>query len=253
MVIVLIKGCNYMKIIQLSLFPEIAKKIIKKDLMQFSYVKQRKAKTNNMHLSLNIEKNDNGIPIVKPYNGSIPDIVVPYTCRGNAKNVGLHFFVDDYRFESLWNNLEHKTKNVISKYQYVFAPDYSCFVDEGKVGNLIGIYKNRFITAYWQQYGIKVIPVASWGNADSFSYCFEGLPRNSIIAVGSVAVSSCKASIALWQYGIKQLENQLAPTKILVYGKKIEVPNLSTNIYYYPDYLTKFRKNEKIIQQNLLA
>ena len=40
----------------------------------------------------------------------------------------------------------------------------------------------RFVGAYWQTCGLPTIPTASWGALNSFSYCFEGLPCNSIIA-----------------------------------------------------------------------
>ena len=64
--------------------------------------------------------------------------------------------------------------------------------------NRDSVYHSRFITAYWQKCGYQVIPTASWGDANSFKYCFEGLPEHSVIAVCGIGHDQDKSRKTLW-------------------------------------------------------
>lgn len=203
----------------------------------------------NLHLSEGMTfTSANGFAQLEPYNGPIPPLekIYPYTMKSAAKEseIGLHFFVyDRYFAKSLWNRLEQITKG-LARFDILFTPDYSCFVDAPTVFvNKTSIYKTRFIGAYWQKCGFNVIPTATYGDVDSFSWCFEGLPENSIIAIGNETVRlNDPFSVRLWQLAVLELEKQKKPTLIIIYGKRIEVPGLSTPTMYFPGYVqTHFR------------
>ena len=51
---------------------------------------------------------------------------------------------------------------------------------------LSNVTKNRWVGAYWQSKGLTVIPTISWGTASSFKFCFDGVEKNSIVAVGMI-------------------------------------------------------------------
>ena len=114
---------------------------------------------------------------------------IPYTERNKyeGKNQTVHFFLDDHRFRNaVWCNLEHTTFS-LRKFDYYFTPDLSLWKDlPTDFYNRQNIYRTRFVGAYWQKCGYNVIPTASWGGLNSFAYCFEGLPSNSIIAVSGM-------------------------------------------------------------------
>lgn len=111
--------------------------------------------------------------------------------------------------------------------------------------NKHNIFLSRFAGAFWQQCGLNVIPTASWSNADSFEYCFEGLPKNSIIGVCGTGVKWCSAAYRLWQYGMRALEETLTPTAIIVYGSNLEVPGLHTPLYFIQDNISIFNRRKK--------
>ncbi|MBP5724870.1 MAG: DUF4417 domain-containing protein [Bacteroidales bacterium] len=236
-----------------ELFPDLnsTQQQTKSLMVQHSYlignekpsIKQ-KMKFNNWHLSKGMDFTlRNEFPKVSAYKGDIPSQLTRFNELSHKHyNRCLHFYQYDYTFDSVWHRLEFYTPK-IAKFRYVIAPDFSLYVDTSKQLNYQSLYRNRFVTAYWQQCGVKVIPSASWGNADSFEYCFEGLPQNSVIAIGSVAVKSCEDSIMLWRYGVSQVIQQLNPTALLIYGSRIEFDNQGTQTYYYNDFInTKFRK-----------
>ena len=203
----------------------------------------------NMHLSSGITFTDNGIPELSPYYGELPSLnqIYPYTEKKGliGTGQGLHMFVADYHFANpLWKRLQYKTME-LSKFDLLFAPDYSVFVNPNyKQISIQGIYKSRFIAAYWQQCGFNVVPVASWGDVNSFKWCFEGLPDGGIIAVGNETVQiRDHSSVTLWQWGLHELEIQKKPSMILVYGKRIDVPEIKAPIRYIDSFIKKHFRN----------
>jgi len=219
---------------------------------------QRKRTYNNMHLSVRMKFTEgNGLPIIQSYIGAVDFHVYPYTERNKhaSENSALHFFLDDYKFNSaITRNLETTTRNIIN-YDYVFAPDCSLYVDMPKQVNLQAIYNSRFAAAYWQSWGLNVIPVASWGDVKSLSYCFEGLPQKSVIAVCGTGHNHCKGAKILWDYAIKNLIERLEPTTLIGYGGNEEDTfGLPVNVRYIPDFIhRKFRNDANTTNQHTLA
>ena len=171
---------------------------------------------------------------------------VSYTERNKhtGKHQALHFFLDDYKFrDAFWCNLEYTTQS-IWKYDYLFTPDLSLWRDlPTDYYNKQNVYRTRFIGAYWQTCGYKVIPTASWGDLNSFSYCFEGLPMNSVIAVSGMGNMKSTDAFNRWCYGLRRLEEAKKPILIMVYGQEVKVPGLNTPMQFIPDFIsTKLRK-----------
>lgn len=208
--------------------------------------KRRKIVDDNMHLMNDMEF-DNGYPILKPYNGTIDLNPVPYTERiSNPSNKDiLHFFLDDYKFrDAVWHNLDHTTY-VISLYDYVFTPDLSLWCNlKTEYFNKKNTFRTRFIGAYWQNCGFNVIPTASWGGLESFSYCFSGLPRKSVIGVSAMGARKNSNAFNLWCNGIKRLIKEKEPSLILIYGDKFEIPEVDNSIFkFLPTFISKHFRN----------
>ena len=201
----------------------------------------------NMHLVKYLNYTTNlRYPQLKPYCGPIDFNIVSYSDRNkhSGKNEALHFFLDDYRFrDAVWYNLE-KTTYSINKFDYVFTPDLSLWRDlPTDFYNRENIYRTRFIGAYWQYCGYSVIPTASWGDLDSFSYCFEGLPMHSVIAVSGMGNRRSNFAFNRWRYGLQRLEEMKLPISIIVYGEEVEVQGLRTPIQFIPCFINeKLRK-----------
>lgn len=198
---------------------------------------------NNVHLSIDMELTaENNIPQLSPYNGNLDFEAYRFDeyRRHEGRGAAVHFFMHDYKFyTAITKNLERTTYN-LSSYDYVFAPDCSLYVDLGKQINMQAIYDSRFAAAYWQRCGFNVIPVASWGNATSLSYCFEGLPQNSVIAICGIGHDYCSGAKRLWRYAVHQLIAELNPTTLIVYGGNMEdTIDLPIPVKYFTDYIHK--------------
>ena len=73
---------------------------------------------------------------------------------------------------------------------------------------------------YWLgSNGIEVINNVRWGIAETFNYCFEGIPANSIVAIGTVGGGPRKlADRSRFENGLFKMIDVLKPHTILVYG-----------------------------------
>lgn len=220
------------------------KEEIEVSLGKMSKTKRRKLSYQNINVSAELNLvGEYELPEVLPYSGDIPEILTPYSMKDIGYTYGaLHFFIDDYRFTGmiLWGNLTHFTKQV-SRYKIVIAPDFSLYLDQSRTLNLFQLYQNRVVTAYWQQQGLNVIPSVSWANADSFKYCFDGLPQNSALAIGGLGNAHHQSMIELWEYGIHQTIDRLHPKALIIYGapKQLDLP---VETHYFKGFInTKFR------------
>ena len=214
---------------------------------ELSSTERRKVTYNNLHLARGMEySNQNSFPVMKAYNGTLDYEYRSFSERKRCKGEGqaLMIFEDDYKYSHLlWDRLE-QTTTTLSKFDCLFTPDFSLYVDAPLHINRDSIYKSRFDGAYWQKCGFNVIPTASWAGANSFPWCLEGLPQHSVIAVCGVGVSWSRAAKELWFYGIRQVEELLSPTTIIIYGKETEMPGISVPVMFIEDHITKYYRNE---------
>lgn len=74
----------------------------------------------------------------------------------------------------------------------------------------------NWIGAYLQSKGVHVIPTISWSTPDSFDWCFDGEPRESVVAVSSVG---CNRVLDKFVEGYNAMIQALNPSTIIFYGK----------------------------------
>lgn len=162
------------------------------------------------------------MPLLKSYNGPLPEHLVSFSERSKGLySCGLHCYEYDYKIDPAWNN-PSKVVPCLQNYHTVLGPDYSIFVDQPRAINVWNVFRNRWISSYWQANHIKVIPSASWGNVNSFEYCFDGLPEDSVIAIGHIVKGSDRNYKKLYRLGVEALVDKKSPSTILVYGSPLD-------------------------------
>jgi len=141
--------------------------------------------------------------------------------RPSAQPGAVHFFTDDYRFESCWNNPD-KSAAYLAGDDIVLSPDFSLFRDHPPAMWLWNVYRSRWLGAYWQSLGVPVIPTVGWADARSYDFCFLGLPTRSILAVSTIGVFSQGDPTAaeLFKAGYREMCERLEPTRVLNYGER---------------------------------
>ena len=144
-----------------------------------------------------------------------------YAKTSTEKNVGIHFYIDDYQFERVWNYPE-KYIDILSEYECIISPDFSLYCDMPMPMKIWNTYRNRWIGSYFQSKGIKVIPNVRWDSEETYEFCFKGIPKGSIISVSTVSLKQEKELREMWQKGMKEAIAQIEPETILLYGGEIE-------------------------------
>ena len=109
-----------------------------------------------------------GLPLIKKQDLDLNQIeLISYSdiSRNDDVNLnkGVHFFIDDYRFEVLYNHPE-KALEKLRKYRFVLTPDYSLYSEMDAWRQIESIGKSRWVGAYWQK---KVINTCDHGNDSS--------------------------------------------------------------------------------------
>lgn len=165
---------------------------------------------------------------------------------------GVHFFVDDYQFDRVWNNPEAYI-NMFKQYKYVLSPDFSMYTDWPKAIQIYNHYRKHWVAAYLQECGVTVIPTVGWSDESSFEWCFDGEPRESIVAVCSRGCANSKANTEAFNKGFLAMMETLNPTKVLCFGKYMDIYNqfgdrivmVSDNYSSRLENLKNYNKKEK--------
>lgn len=127
---------------------------------------------------------------------------------------GVHFFVDDYRFNGIYNNPEKSLKK-FSQYAFLLSPDFSTYADMNLWRQLESVAKNRWCGAYWQSKGLTVIPTISWSTPRSYEFCFDGVEKGSIVAIGMIG---CKKNKKDFLHGYNTMLEKIKPETIICFG-----------------------------------
>ena len=204
-----------------------------------SITRQRKWSYQNINISAGLNLvGKYELPEVKAYTGEIPVDLTPYSMKDTGnKNGAVHFYIDDYRFTGMymWGHISQFTEKV-APYRMVIAPDFSVYLDQSRALNIFQLYQNRVVAAYWQSVGLQVIPSVSWGNAESFEYCFEALPQNSVLSIGGLGNAHHASMLKLWEYGVNLTIERLHPTALIIYGAPKQL-NLPVETHYFKDFI----------------
>lgn len=159
------------------------------------------------------------IPELKPIKFSTCETIgfnEAKRCK-NRNDKAVHFFLDDYQFERVWNRPDTYI-NMLKQFKYVFSPDFSIYSDYPKALQIYNHYRKHWVGAYMQFNGISVIPTIGWSNKESFEWCFDGEPKGSAIVVSSIGTQKNKQVKELFMNGYNEMLKRLEPTQILFYG-----------------------------------
>lgn len=153
--------------------------------------------------------------------------------KGIRSQFGVHFYLDDYQFERVWISPKRYVK-LLRQYAFTLSPDFSLYTDMPLVMQMWNVYRSRLLGQFWQNNGINVIPTVSWSDERSYSFCFDGLPRRSVISVSTRGCVRQAEPRKLWQAGMAEAVRRLEPTKILIYGSKIEFDHGGSEVVWIP-------------------
>ena len=178
---------------------------------------------------------ENGIPFCPTTAKEIPRELISYTearatynrrmKRGDKNffvNAFVHFYQDDYKFDGkrcgIWTQPWRAAK-IFRNFAGIITPDFSTCLDFPFPWKIFNTYRMRAFGYWYGTFGGAVINNVRWGEEDTFSWCFDGIAQNSIVAIGTVASGLHKSeNRELFETGFFKMIEVLKPHTIIVYG-----------------------------------
>lgn len=164
-----------------------------------------------------------GIPLVKKDRINLNEVRL-IACSDTRtkdseknKQCGVHFFVDDYRFDGIYKNPQ-RTLNKFSQYAFLLTPDYLTYVEMNPWRQIESVAHSRWCGAYWQSQGLKVIPSITWSTPSSYNYCFDGIEVGSVVAVGMIG---CKRNKRRFLDGYNAMMEKIHPEAVICFGRAL--------------------------------
>lgn len=160
------------------------------------------------------------IPILEPVTklGKIKEwISFNYVLSDeNPEGKAVHFFIDDYQFERLWNNPE-KYVDKLKQYVCVATPDFSPYGDMPHALQIYNHYRKHWVGAYLQSRGVTVIPTIRCSTDErSLEWYLDGEPKGGTVIISSMWTSDESIKdMAIKEY--TTMRDTLKPNKIFVY------------------------------------
>lgn len=137
-------------------------------------------------------------------------------------HTGVHFFLDDYQFERLWNNPD-AYMDKLKKYGCVLSPDFSPYGDMPMATQIFNHYRKHWVAAYMQDAGVTVIPtIRASTHPGCREWYLDGEPHHSIVAISTMWVKEGTDIWDAWELEYQTMLDTLRPKKIFIYG---EIPS----------------------------
>lgn len=131
------------------------------------------------------------------------------------------FYMDDYKFDGprgVWHDYKFLLR-VLRHFSGAITVDFSTYLDFPESIKTYATYRMRLLGFWLGKNGIPIINNVRWGTSETYDYCFEGIPTNSIVAIGTVGGSPRKlADRKRFEEGLHEMVRRLKPHTIIVYG-----------------------------------
>ena len=137
-------------------------------------------------------------------------------------NAFVHFYIDDQKFDgkqsSIWLYPE-KAYDILCHFSGVISPDFSTYLDFPDALKRYNTYRMRAYDYWLTEKGVPVIFNVRWNTAETWDYCFDGIPLHSIVCIGTVAsginhIENRPDFVA----GLTKMMEVLQPSVIICYG-----------------------------------
>lgn len=160
-----------------------------------------------------------------------------YMLTTDKTECGIHFFVDDYQFERVWNDPQTYIEKM-GRFDCILTPNFSLYLDMPRAMKIWNTFRSRQIGQMAQDMGLTVIPTVCWSETESYEFCFDGLPKNSVLAVSTIGCKS-KGASGVFVAGFEEMVERLNPSLVLVYGGDIDGYTFPVKVKKYKNHVTE--------------
>lgn len=182
------------------------------------------------------------MPVIEPVSHIPHDLIgFNYALTATDKSSGVHFYVDDYQFERVWNQPQIYIDK-LSEFDCILTPDFSLYTEMPIAMKIWNTYRSRLIGQMAQRMGLTVIPTVSWCEEETFDFCFDGLPKKATLSISTIGVKKEDYSFGLWKEGVDEMIKRLKPKTLLIYGGQVDYDYGNIKVVYYANKVTERMK-----------
>lgn len=188
----------------------------------------------NAYMCVGASFSKNDIPICPTTAGNLPSKIILWDeAKHIYKKALLHhdedffydafvcFYMDDYKFDGphgIWQE-GVRALTILQHFAGVITPDFSTYQDFPEPIKVYNTYRMRAFGYWLGKNGVPIINNVRWGTPESYYYCWDGIPKNSIVAIGTVGGSPRKlVDRSRFENGLFEMVKILQPHTVLVYG-----------------------------------
>lgn len=163
------------------------------------------------------------IPVLRPESDlGPPEELVRFDNRRSCSDpskAAIHFYVGDDKLVPVARSPERCVAG-FEGYASVITPDFSIYRAMARHQKIGHTHLSRRIGAIFQYHGVRVIPNIRWSSYEDFEFCFEGVPRRSIVAVSTHGCCRSREDREVLRIGLEQMVERLDPRALLVHGAR---------------------------------
>ena len=161
------------------------------------------------------------MPVIEKFEGIPPEKLSRFSDvipnRKASRNQWVCFYEGDERFEKVWEKANIYIP-ILEKFDGIITPDFSMYIDMPLELQRWNCWRGRLIGNYLQRRGCKVIPNVRFGDERTFDFCFDGLPKGSVISLGSLGCIKNRTSREFFEKGLLETVLRLRPKLVIIYG-----------------------------------
>lgn len=135
----------------------------------------------------------------------------------SEKDTGVHFFVHDRKFRNVIVN----PKTYVGKFMNlgaILTPDLTLTVEMPRWVRIQRTHLSRCVGTYFLSRQLNVIPTLRWVELSDLDFVAEGIPQESVFAVGAYGNSRDPQSRSIFETGLIELIDILNPVGVMIYG-----------------------------------
>lgn len=162
----------------------------------------------------------------------------------NPDGKAVHFFIDDYQFERIFNQPE-KYVDKLKQYVAVATPDFSPYGDMPLIAQMWNHYRKQWVGVWLQHHGVTVIPtIRASTDERSLEWYLDGVPKGGIVIMSSMWTGD-ESTVDISQKEYLTMKKTIRPKKIFIYGDNTGNMGISDkdNIEYIKNFTSKRWEN----------
>lgn len=138
--------------------------------------------------------------------------------RGSPEPGVVHFFLDDYRFETVWTS-PFRSLARLQRLGQVLSPDFSLWPQMPLAMQLWQVYRSRWMGAFWTMAGLTVIPTVQWAAGGGGEPGVQPAGAAAALDAGAEPDGLQGAGAGGIRAGLELVLEELKPERLLVCGR----------------------------------